>query len=104
MGMMGILSAGDASVVVAVVMAVAGFFAARANRKDIRQINRAVNHVGPDEPTLIDRVRKLETNSERQDSHSRWMHEVIDLFAPQLGVQVPDHPDDLVHQDDEANR
>jgi len=84
-------SPGDASVIVAVIVAIAGAIAQR-NRRDIKMINRAVNHQGMDQPTLIQRVIRLEAN---QTIHTTWTAEALVAVAGQIGVTLPDRPKSL---------
>ena len=84
-------SPGDASVIVAVIAAIAGAIAQR-NRRDIKMINRAVNHQGLDHPTLIQRVIRLEAN---QTIHTTWTAEALVAVAGQIGVTLPDRPKSL---------
>lgn len=84
-------SPGDASVIVAVIVAIAGAIAQR-NRRDIKMINRAVNHQGLDQPTLIQRVIRLEAN---QTIHATWTAEALVAVAGQIGVTLPDRPKSL---------
>lgn len=84
-------SPGDASVIVAVIVAIAGAIAQR-NRRDIKMINRAVNHQGLDHPTLIQRVISLEAN---QTIHATWTAEALVAVAGQIGVTLPDRPKSL---------
>lgn len=58
------------------------------------QINRAVNHVGPGEPTLIERVK----HNERQDRLFRvWIQDALVTVATQVGVSLPRTPPELLH-------
>jgi len=84
-------SPGDASVIVAVIVAAIGAIAQR-NRRDIKMINRAVNHQGLDQPTLIQRVIRLEAN---QTIHTTWTAEALVAVAGQIGVTLPDRPKSL---------
>lgn len=84
-------STGDASVIVAVIVAIAGAIAQR-NRRDIKMINRAVNHQGADQPTLIQRVIRLEAN---QTIHTTWTADALVAVAGQIGVQLPPRPRSL---------
>lgn len=89
--LLGFFSPGDASVIVAVIVAIAGAIAQR-NRRDIKMINRAVNHQGLDHPTLIQRVIRLEAN---QTIHTTWTAEALVAVAGQIGVTLPDRPKSL---------
>lgn len=89
--LLGFFSPGDASVIVAVIVAIAGAIAQR-NRRDIKMINRAVNHQGLDQPTLIQRVIRLEAN---QTIHTTWTAEALVAVAGQIGVTLPDRPKSL---------
>jgi len=84
-------SPGEASVIVAVIVAATGAIAHR-NRRDIKMINRAVNHQGLDHPTLIQRVIRLEAN---QTIHTTWTAEALVAVAGQIGVTLPDRPKSL---------
>ena len=91
--LLGFFSPADASVIVAVIVAATGAIAHR-NRRDIKQINRAVNHQGADQPTLIQRVILLEKN---QTIHTTWTAEALVAVAGQIGVQLPDRPKSLTN-------
>jgi hypothetical protein len=79
-----VLGQHDATVLVAVIGVVSLWIQLRTKR-DTRQINNAVNHVGANEPPLIQRVRDLE-------AHEQWEVDVLNLFATHLGVELPAHP------------
>lgn len=79
-----VLGQHDATVLVAIVGVVSLWIQLRTKR-DTRQINNAVNHVGANEPPLIQRVRDLE-------AHEQWEVDVLNLFATHLGVELPAHP------------
>lgn len=79
-----VLGQHDATVLVAVIGVVSLWIQLRTKR-DTRQINNAVNHVGAGEPPLIQRVRDLE-------AHEQWEVDVLNLFATHLGVDLPAHP------------
>lgn len=87
-------SPGDASVIVAVIVAIAGAIAQR-NRRDIKMINRAVNHQGLDHPTLIQRVIRLEANQTIHTTWTTWTAEALVAVAGQIGVTLPDLPKSL---------
>jgi len=53
--------------------------------EQVRQVNRAVNHVKPGEPTLIQRVTDLE---QQQARHRDWTHQSMCAIAHQLGVRL----------------
>lgn len=58
-------------------------------RKSISQINRAVNHVGKGEPTLIERV----TTSERDNKEFReWVVTALTALGNQVGTKLPPPP------------
>lgn len=58
-------------------------------RKSISQINRAVNHVGKGEPTLIERVK----NSERENKEFReWVVSALVALGDQVGTKLPNPP------------
>jgi hypothetical protein len=74
----------DSAVLVALFGVISLWIQLRTKR-DTRQINNAVNHVGAGEPPLIQRVRDLE-------AHEQWEVDVLNLFATHLGVELPAHP------------
>lgn len=86
--MIGWLSQGDAAVLVALIGLFGGaqWVQGRKAAKQLTQINKAVNHVGPDEPTLIQRTRNLETVVA---ANAAWTAESLHLIARQLGVDLP---------------
>lgn len=55
-------------------------------RRNSEQINRAVNHVAPGSPTLVQRVGNLEASS-------RWQGECIVAIAHHVGAPLPPRPD-----------
>lgn len=98
--MFSIFSAADAAVIVAVIGGVATWMGVRT-RKEIRQINRAVNHQGDDQPTLIQRVIRLEEN---QAIHTSWTEEALKSVAAQIGAQLPERPASIVIYADIGDR
>jgi len=91
-----VFSVGDASIIVAAMALIGTFVQGHRNRRDIKQISHSVNHIGPDEPTLIQRVVRLERRGQR---HAKWEADAFGLIAEQLGVRLPDPPD---HPEDET--
>lgn len=57
---------------------------ARTSR-EVSAVNRAVNHVQPGEPTLVQRVATLE---HQQARHRDWTHQAMCTIAHQLGVTL----------------
>ena len=53
------------------------------------QINRAVNHVNPGEPTLIQRVKH---NEEEQRVFRIWTMKAMQAIGSQVGVNLPPAP------------
>ncbi len=94
-GMIGFFSTGDAAVIVAV-LSLTGTWVAARNRKAIQQINRAVNHRPNGEPTLIQRVVRLEQNS---SLHAEWSAQVLVAVAEQVGVDIPARPEPVTECD-----
>lgn len=88
--MLALFSVADASVVVAVISALSAMYIATRSRKEIKQINTAVNHQGPNEPTLIERVKRIENQNA---SHTLWEIKVFNAIAKQLGIEVPQPPE-----------
>lgn len=91
---------GTAAVLVAAITGTFGLLTAllvqqRKTYREVRQVNRAVNHVAPGEPTLVERVQRLER---RSDVQTRWLGDVLTLLAAQLGVKLPPAP----REEDEA--
>ena len=80
----------DATVMVSIIGAFSVWIQLRTKR-DTKQINQAVNHVGKGEPTMIARVRTLE-------AWQKWVTHALLLFAEHLGVALPDPPHDLHHE------
>ena len=87
-----VLGAADASVIVSIVVGVFGWITAR-NHKAIRQINKAVNHQPADQPTLIQRVIRLEAN---QSIHTAWTAKALESVAEQIGAPLPARPPSIV--------
>ncbi len=54
-------------------------------QREVSQVNRAVNHVQPGQPTLIQRVTTLEAEQAR---HRDWTHQSMCAIAHQLGVRL----------------
>jgi hypothetical protein len=103
--MIALISQGDALIIVALIGLISTVLVAnRRSGKSLEQINRAVNHIGPGEPTLIERVRKLETASDELNKHSRWVRHSMRELARQMGMQIPDdytdHHEDQPREDD----
>lgn len=93
--MFAVFSTGDASIVVALIVATVTLINTRGNRKAIQQINNAVNHVEPGEPTLIQRVKNMELHT---STHIRWTEEALSALAKQIGVNLPTKP---AHMEDQ---
>lgn len=93
MTLLALLSTGDAAVVVAVLALLFGTSTgiAMRNRRDIKQINRAVNHVEEGEPTLIQRTRWLEESQQ-------WNVATLQAVARQVGVDTPPPPPPLAKE------
>ena len=87
-------SVADASIIVALITAIATYVTTRKNRHDLKQINHAVNHVPAGSPTLIQRVVQLEEHHARQKRHAEWEAQAICAIARQIGVILPEHPKD----------
>ena len=87
--MLGILTVGDASIIVALITAGTTLVAIKRNGRNIEQINNAVNHVGVGEPTLIQRVIRLETATQHD---AAWQQQAFGCLAAQLGIELPPHP------------
>jgi len=88
------LDQGTATVLVALITVVGGpmialFVGQRRQLRELQAVSRAVNHVSPGEPPLIERVRRLER---RSDTQTRWLVDVLTILAAQLGVKLPPHP------------
>jgi uncharacterized protein (UPF0297 family) len=82
------LDGGTATVLAAAIAAVPTSLALW-NRKSLNQINRAVNHVGKGEPTLIQRVKK---NEEESREYHRWVQQALTALAKQVGVHLDPPP------------
>lgn len=80
------IDTGTAMIAAAVIAAIPATLALW-NRRSLNQINRAVNHVGEGEPTLIDRVRGIETS--QRDFHE-WSIMSMNLLAKQVGTELPE--------------
>lgn len=90
MNILAVFSAADASVLVAVIAMIATpTVIAIRTRRDVKQINRAVNHVGLGEPTLIQRVRDIQA-----DNHEfrLWSAQAITLIAKEVGAHLDPPP------------
>lgn len=77
---------GTAMIVAAIIAAIPATLALW-NRRSLNQINRAVNHVGEGEPTLIERVRGIEAG--QRDFHE-WVVTSLHILAGQVGTRLPD--------------
>lgn len=83
------MDTGLAMVIAAVIAAIPASLALW-NRRSLSQINRAVNHVGEGEPTLIDRVR----TSEKENKEFRdWVVQALHAVANQIGTSLPKPPE-----------
>ena len=90
MNMLAVFSTADATVVVALIAMIATpTIIATKTRRDVQQINRAVNHVGAGEPTLIQRVRDIQS-----DNHEfrLWSAQAITLIAKEVGAHLDPPP------------
>lgn len=79
---------GLAMIIAAVIAAIPASLALW-NRRSLAQINRAVNHVSKGEPTLIERVRRIE---EDQRHFRDWVVHTLTAVAEQVGTQLPTPP------------
>jgi len=84
--MLASVDTGTAMIVAAVIAAIPASLALW-NRRSLNQINRAVNHVGKGEPTLIERVRGIESE---QKEFRRWVSSALRQVAIQVGTHLPD--------------
>jgi len=84
------LQTGDATVIVAVIVSIAApLILGLRNRKDLREINRAVNHVPLGSETLIQRV----TSGEIVNAEFRsWIVPAVIEIAKQVGTRVDPPP------------
>ena len=84
------LTDGVGAIIAALVLAVGGVLAAllQPMRRQLRQINTAVNKVG-DQPPLVTRVKNLET---RQHEHRLWIGAALRKIGNQLGIELPSQP------------
>lgn len=80
------IDTGTAMIVAAVIAAIPATLALW-NRRSLAQINRAVNHVGEGEPTLIERVRGIE--SSQKEFHD-WSISSMKILAKQVGTELPE--------------
>ena len=90
MNLLAVFSTADATVVVALIAMIATpTVIAIRTRRDVRQINRAVNHVAPGEPTLIQRVRDIQA-----DNHEfrLWSAQAIARIAQEVGARLDPPP------------
>ena len=53
----------------------------------VKAVNKTVNNVPTDHPTLVQRVGILER---RHDAYGRWIHDSLNAIGGQLGVALPD--------------
>jgi len=86
----GVLSAADASVIVALIAMIATpTIIAIKNTRQLNRVERSVNHVGVGEPTLIQMVRDAQA-----DSHEFrvWTHDAMVRIAAEVGAHLPDMP------------
>jgi phosphoribosylformylglycinamidine (FGAM) synthase PurS component len=102
--MFGFLGTGDAEVIVSIIASVTALLLGgwRISHKQkqldtkLETINRAVNHVGPDEDTLIDKVRQMQVSMEETNTaavQSRdYLIVCVSLLAHQVGVVLPPVP------------
>jgi hypothetical protein len=95
----GLLSSGDGVAIGAVVTMVTTLVIASRTRRDVKTINRAVNHVGPNEPTLIQRVTELH---EDHAAFREWTSQGLVLIGRQVGVKLPDPPEPTASRDADA--
>lgn len=84
-------------------MVVTALFAGGAFRRSGRaekvaaEVLDNVNNVGKGNPTLVQRVGKLEhgvsTLKRRHDADGRWMHDSLKAIGEQIGASLPDRRD-----------
>jgi hypothetical protein len=56
----------------------------------IDQINTAVNHKHDHEPTLVERVRRIESEQRKNSAVLRWMSQSQEMMADHVGLQLPE--------------
>ena len=88
--------------------AVTGLVNRRLSRMEVKQeqintataqINRAVNHVAPGEPTLIQRVKR---NEVEMTNFRDWIQLALSGMSYQIGVTLPKYPAPAPHEDSGA--
>lgn len=55
-------------------------------------VNDAVNHRQGDEPTLVERVKKIESHAEWERAVFQWQNECLLLIANYVGLKLPMQP------------
>lgn len=66
----------------------------RRSQKVAKSTNKSVNHIGADEPTMINQVREHGRMLHSIKKHQDWSVGVLHEVARQAGVAVPPLPDD----------
>jgi hypothetical protein len=81
----------DATVIVAIITVIGAPLITMMlrQRRSLEQINRAVNHVGDNEPTLIQRVRDIQADNA---GFRKWTHDSMKAIAVQVGAKLDDPP------------
>lgn len=89
--MTAVFTQADATVVVAIITLIGAPLVTMLvrQRRSIEQINKAVNHVGPNEPTLIQRVRDIQADNAE---FRKWTHDSMKAIAVQVGAKLDDPP------------
>jgi hypothetical protein len=67
----------------------------RRGAKVNNSTNLSVNHVGENEPTLINQVREHGRQLQVIDHRQQWTVEVLQEVARQSGVRVPPLPENM---------
>lgn len=90
------LALGDvfwASVVTALVALItSGGLVKRFIIRPMRGIERAVNHQGPEQPPLIDRVARIEKSQLESRKYNQWVAASLNKIAKEIGVPLKKGP------------
>jgi hypothetical protein len=70
------------------------FWRQKGMKLGIEQINTAVNHQEEGEPTLVERVVRLEKAANASHLHRDWEREAFQTLARHVGAHLNEYPTD----------
>lgn len=82
----------SSSTTIIVALIGAGILRRKGFFRKMDNIERGVNHIGEDEPTLIDQVRSIASDVGDMKSHNDWAHDSLVKVAGKVGIGLNVYP------------